>query len=90
MNSLTNMAFVVAVKYEGEIFEVDRPDGNPFPYERLADARRFANSQQRTARSIKEPITMKFYDENETKTVEVNPLGLRYFVRDWITLREVA
>ena len=89
MSSLINMAFVVAVQYKGETYEVDRPDGNPFPYSRLADARRFASSQQRIARSIKEPITMRFYQGDESETVEVNPLGLRYFVCDWITLREV-
>jgi len=82
--------FVVALAYQGEVIEVNRSDGNPFPYSTKAAARSVANREQALARKIKGTIQIPLIsDDGTVEIVDANPRGFRYFVRDWLSLREV-
>lgn len=91
MTCLQEVFFTVAFKYNGEVIEVDRADGNPFPYSTKASARRFANQQQAIARKMTGPIDLSLVnDAGNVETIKADPRGFRFFVRDWLSLREIA
>lgn len=91
MTTLQEVFFTVAFKYNGEVIEVNRADGNPFPYATKAAARRVANQQQAITRKMTAPVDLPLVDDaGNVEVIKADPRGFRFFVRDWLSLREIA
>lgn len=87
MHQFSEIAFIVAGKYEDKLFSWPRPDGNPFPYERKADARKQVNRLNREKRRWA-PLLITLAGEPEKLKVD-HPEAIRFGVYDWMTNREI-
>lgn len=89
MAVLDPFAYIVAARYGEHYIGWPRPDGNPFPYERAADARRYANKLNNDKRKW-QPLNVTINRDGEPFLIKVDrPEALRFGVYDWITHKEI-